>query len=235
MFRQERLGDNEEALRSAMDGQQSSMWTALPGLIKAVNLTAQTVSVQPSIQGVFTAADGTDTPITMPLLVDVPICWPRGGGYALTFPLKVDDEVLVVFASRCIDSWWQSGGTANAPAEARMHDLADGFAIPGPTSQPKKLSGVNANNVQLRDEAGTTFYEVTANGRARVDAVAEIRLRSTAGVVNVSTPTTNVTGDLNVGGDLHVTGSVVLDGECTLGGIIFSTHIHGSSPGPSNP
>jgi len=235
MNRDERLDDEAETLRVAMDGQQSLMQTAMPGIVAAVNLTAQTLSVQPATLGRLSNADGTTSTIKLPLLVDVPICWPRGGGFALTFPIKVGDEVLVVFASRCIDSWWQSGGDNNTQSEFRMHDLSDGFAIPGPTSQPKKLSAVNATNVQLRNEVGTTFYEVTNNGRARVDAVAEIRLRSTAGVVNVSTPTTNVTGDLNVGGDLHVTGSVVIDGECTIGGIIFSTHIHGSSPGPSNP
>jgi len=137
MDRRERLDDPEESLRMALESYASQLWTALPASVVSVNLAAQTVSVQPTIQGSVADPAGNVRQVNLPLLVDVPLVWPKAGGFALTFPVAPGDEVLVVFACRCIDSWWQSGGIG-APAEARMHDLSDGFAILAPTSQPKK-------------------------------------------------------------------------------------------------
>lgn len=169
----ERIDDFEESLRIAIEGHQGRMWTAMPCIVNSVDLDKQTLECQPAITGEITAADGTTKRVNLPILVDVPICWPRAGGFALTFPIAKDDEVLVVFSSRCIDSWWQNGGIGE-PAESRMHDLSDGFAILAPTSQPKKLTGVSSSNVQLRDEAGTTFLEIDKAGKMKMTAAAEI-------------------------------------------------------------
>lgn len=215
MNREERLGDPEEALRLALEDRQSQMWTALPGIVTSVNLSAQTVAVQPTIQGVVSSPNGAKQSVNLPVLVDVPIVWPRAGGFALTFPIAVGDEVLVVFASRCIDSWWQSGGIGSQ-AEARMHDLSDGFAVLAPTSQAKKLSGVSTSNVQLRNYAGTTFVEITPSGG--------IMLKAT-GSITVEAPTINLTGNI-----VHSGGSAM-----SLGKKIDGTHTHsGVQSGSSN-
>jgi hypothetical protein len=232
MNREERLDDPEESLRLAMESQQAQIWTALPGVVAAVNLVAQTLSVQPTVQGSVASPNGAKQLVNLPLLVDVPIVWPRAGGFALTFPIAAGDEVLVVFASRCIDSWWQSGGVG-APAEARMHDLSDGFAILAPASQPKKLTGVSSTNVQLRDESGTTYVEITSDGKARVVAATQI---------DVEAPTVNITGDLNVTGEMNLVGQLTQSGgTMSIGGIVFDTHKHtgvqpgsGTSGGPTN-
>lgn len=226
MRRSERLDDLEEGLRIAMESHQSHMWTALPGIVTGVDLGAQTLSVQPSIQGSVTAPDGTTQAVNLPLLVDVPIVWPRAGGFALTFPIAAGDEVLVVFASRCIDAWWQSGGVG-AQAEARMHDLSDGFAILAPTSQPKKFSGVSSSNVQLRDASGTTYVEITPGGAARVVGASSI---------DIEAPTVNINGTVNIDGQINHSG-----GGLVSNGITFATHKHtgvvpggGTSGGPTN-
>ena len=229
MFRSERLDDMEEALRVAIDGNQANIWTAMPGIVASVNLSKQTLSVQIAVQGVATAPDGTTTPTTMPLLQDVPICWPRGGGYALTFPIAAGDEVLVVFASRCIDEWWQSGGSNNAQAEIRINDLSDGFAILAPTSQPKKLVGVSSSTVQLRNSIGSTFIEIDGTN---------INITS-PGTVQINAVTANVvaSGTATVVGAQIVLDSTLVD----IGGIDFLTHTHsgvqtgGGNTGVPNP
>jgi hypothetical protein len=199
MRREERLDDPEEALRLAMENQQAGMWTALPGIVTAVDLAAQTCSVQPAIQGVVRSPNETSANVNLPLLVDVPICWPRGGGFAITFPIKAGDEVLVVFASRCIDSWWQQGGVG-AQAEARMHDLSDGFAILAPTSQPRKLANVSTDNLEIRLDDGSAVIQLAADGVVYVNA---------PGGFNVSAPTVSIDSP-----------------DITLGGITWGTHVH---------
>lgn len=158
------LNDPEEAFRLAFEGRQSAMWTAMPGIVTEVDLSKNTCSVQLAIQGTVENENGEKTQVNYPMLADVPIVWPRAGGFVLTFPLAVNDEVLVVFSSRCIDAWWQNGSVQRA-MEARMHDLSDGFAIPGPSSQPKVISNVSSTETQLRNEAGDTYLSITADGK----------------------------------------------------------------------
>lgn len=236
MNREERLNDPEESLRLALESQQAQIWTALPGIVSGVDLAKQTVSVQPSVQGSVSDAQGNVSNVNLPVLVDVPIVWPRAGGFALTFPIKAGDEVLVVFSSRCIDSWWQSGGVGVA-AEARMHDLSDGFAVLAPTSQGKKLSNVSSSNVQLRDEAGTTYVEIAPGGKIKLLGATSIDLN--APTINMKATNINIEGTTTQTGSMNMTGQVTQTGGMSIGGITFGTHKHtdpqgGNTGGPIN-
>lgn len=222
----ELLNDLEEALRIALDGRVSSVWTSLPGIITKVNFQQMTVEVQPAIQAIITNPDGTTKNVNLPLLVDVPIVFPSAGGFTLTFPIKAGDEVLVILACRCIDSWWQSGNIGT-PVEARMHDLSDGFAIPGPKSQPKKLSNISSSNVQLRNDSGSTFVEITPSG--------DINLKATN--INVTgkmkvTGEVETTSNVKIGGNVEATGNAKAADFEAAGGIKLTTHKHiSASPG----
>lgn len=236
MNREERLNDPEESLRLALESQQAQIWTALPGIVSGVDLDKQTVSVQPSVQGSVSDAQGNVSNVNLPVLVDVPIVWPRAGGFALTFPIKAGDEVLVVFSSRCIDAWWQSGGVGVA-AEARMHDLSDGFAVLAPTSQSKKLSNVSSSNVQLRDEAGTTYVEIAPGGKIKLLGATSIDLN--APTINIAGTNININGTTTQTGNMTMTGQVTQTGGMSIGGITFGTHKHtdpqgGNTGGPIN-
>lgn len=236
MNREERLNDPEESLRLALESNQAQIWTALPGIVSGVDLAKQTVSVQPSVQGSVSDSQGNVTNVNLPVLVDVPIVWPRAGGFALTFPIKAGDEVLVVFSSRCIDAWWQSGGVGVA-AEARMHDLSDGFAVLAPTSQSKKLNNVSSSNVQLRDEAGTTYVEIAPGGKIKLLGATSIDLE--APTVNLKATNINIDGTTVQTGAMTLNGQVTQTGGMSIGGITFGTHKHtdpqgGNTGGPIN-
>jgi hypothetical protein len=166
--RRERINDPVEATRAALDGKQAEMWTALPGIVESYDAERQTCTVQPTIKGKVEAQGGAVSSVALPLLVDVPVIFPSGGGFTLTFPIAQGDECLVVFSSRCIDAWWQSGGVQE-PLEARMHDLSDGFAIVGPRSQARKLADVSTTNTQLRTDDGATYIEIQPGGKVRID------------------------------------------------------------------
>jgi hypothetical protein len=163
MDRTELFDDPQEALRVALERDRAGLWTALPGIVVSSDLSRQTLTVQPAIQARVTLPDGSAQLVDLPLLLDVPVCWPRAGGFAVTLPVTAGDEVLVIFASRCIDSWWQSGGV-QAPAEYRFHDLSDGFAILAPTSQPRVLADVNPAALELRNTAGTVKLALSDDG-----------------------------------------------------------------------
>lgn len=162
----EYLNDVEEANRLMLDGRQSAMWTAMPAIVQSVDLTKMTCVVQLAIQGRFEDAKGGINWVNIGKLLDVPIVFPSAGGFLVTLPMAAGDEVLVVFGSRCIDFWWQNGGYQNQPAEYRMHDLSDGFAIPGPRSIPNlPVGSINATDLQIRNSAGTVYLSIGADGK----------------------------------------------------------------------
>lgn len=223
----ERFAGDEEALRTAFQGMRTGLWTCLPGIIQSFNTDDPgnvTAVVQPAIQGVIQSPDGSYQAVNLPLLPDVPVVFPRGGGCTLTFPIQPGDECLVVFSSRCIDGWWQSGGV-QLPMEPRMHDLSDGFAILGPQSKPNKIQNISTDSVQLRSDDGEAFVsinpqthdvQITTSGDASVQADGKITL----------TGDVTITGNLSVNGDVRGDGSATFDGDVTGDGVSLRSHKH---------
>lgn len=210
--RVERIEEAETALLGAFEGLQASLWTALPAVIVKVNLPAMTVEAKPSIQVRVRNPDQTYKWLEIPVTVDVPIVFPSGGGFTLTFPIAVGDECLLIFSSRCIDSWWQQGG-CQVPAEIRMHDLSDGFAILGPRSQPRVLPSINSTDVVLRNDAGTSRIGIKSNGDVDVATTSAVTIN--APTVTINAPTVTITGNVVITGTLQ-------SGGKNVGG----THVH---------
>lgn len=208
--RNQLLNDAEAGMRAALDGRQANIWTAAPGIVIDVNMADNTLSVQVAIKAQVENPDGSIELVNIPPLVKVPIQWPKAGGFALTLPVKPDDEVLVIFASRCIDAWWQSGGIQRA-MEARMHDLSDGFAIVGISSVPNALVNVSTTEAQLRTEDGSTYLSITADNKIKMVAPSGIE----------------VTGNMSVIGTLKAGASIPLE-------VGLATHVH-TSAAPGNP
>lgn len=223
MDRRERFSDPEEDLRMALDSSAASLWVALPAIVESVDFSAMTITAQPALTGTQNAPDGSTSSVKMPLLVDVPICYQGGGGYIMTMPIAKGDECLIIFADRCIDAWWQSGGV-QAPIESRVHDLSDGFAIVGVRSQPKKVPNISSSKVQIRSDDGSVFVEIDKTGKVNITAPAS---------VTIDSPSTTITGTLHVNGAISTDSTVTASGEVTGNGIHLSTHTHAQSPDSS--
>ncbi|MDN7549069.1 phage baseplate assembly protein V [Burkholderia cenocepacia] len=250
MDRKERVDDELASLRAALRGWQVGMWTALPGVIESFDDVALTCVVQPAIKIPVRANDGTVTTAALPPVVDCPVQFPSGGDCTLTFPVAPGDECLLVFASRSVDAWWQSGGVQEQAA-LRMHDLSDGFALLGFRSRPRALPGVSATSVQLRSDDGSTYVDLNpAAGTLRL--VAPGGLEIDAPTVKVNSPQSTFTGALTVEGVFTflagligsaaegvaatITGTINFIGTLTSNGKrIDDSHTHnGVQPGPGN-
>lgn len=220
MDRRERVGSPQLAMLAVLAGDRAALWTAMPGIVQSFDPVKQTCVVQPAIQAQVTALDGSKQWVGLPLLVDCPVYFPAGGGCTLTFPVAAGDEALVVFASRCIDSWWQSGGV-QVQAELRMHDLSDGFAFVGVSAVPNVIPGISTAAAQLRTDDGSTFVEVSASGvRAQTTGNASV---VASGAASVTAPVINLTGAVNIVGVL------------TINAVPYAAHAHsGVTPGPNN-
>lgn len=157
MDQRERSTDQEEMIRLALIAMQARLWTTLPGIVQKFDAARMTVDVQPTINGVALAQDGSTVDLQMPVLPDCPVLFQGGGGATFTFPIAAGDECVVIFASRCIDAWWSQGGV-QGQSELRMHNLSDGFAIVGLRSLPRAIA-VDPGVVRLRNDDDSAYYE----------------------------------------------------------------------------
>lgn len=160
---QERAGGQQTINDMLMQKTMKMSRVAMPAIIESFDIVEQTVTVQPSIMERIVDEDGQVKEVTMPVLLDVPIVFPRAGGYSLTMPVVKGDECLVVFADFCIDAWWASGGV-QAQEDSRRHDLSDGFAILGTWSQPRKVKNYDSTKAKLVHEASGNGVEVDSSG-----------------------------------------------------------------------
>jgi hypothetical protein len=193
MKRDERFPDDEHLLRKVQDDLSRRLRVAMPGIVESVNLAAGTCTVQPAIQESMPLQTGGSQPVTLRLLVDVPIVYPSGGGIVLTLPVAPGDEVLVVFGDRCTDAWLQSGDV-QPQADIRFHDLSDGFAIPGPFSVPNVPANISPTSAQLRTTAGTAYVELTKEGVINLVSPSGINSVGDTAVTGTLSTTTGATG-----------------------------------------
>jgi Phage protein Gp138 N-terminal domain len=225
----ERLKSLSDLLTAAMQGWQADLWTAMPGIIQSVDFVKQTCVVQVSIQiSVRDITTGVSTWQSVSPLLDCPLFFPHGGNCSITFPVAAGDECLAVFASRCIDGWWQNGGV-QPQALFRMHDFSDGFVFAGFRSNSKVVSGISSTKLQVRSADGTNVIELDPVG-GQVNVLSTVK-------VNVTSPEIFLTGDVTIGGTLLVEGAAaavggleVIGGTATdtlsVGGHPYTAHIH---------
>lgn len=225
MDRRERIDDDAEAMIVVLDGHQANIWTSIPAIIQDFDPVRQTCSAQPALMMQIRNPEGVTSWQALPLLTDVPVHFPSGGGYTLTFPVQAGDECMVVFSKMCIDAWWQLGGANNVRNDMRQHSLADGIAFVGIKSQPHTIPEISTDSVQLRNDAGDTRIDVKDG---------TITLKAPT-LVKIDAPLTECTGNLVVDGLLTygngLQGTAGTNGNNVSGDLLVDTisvkhHLH---------
>lgn len=233
---QTRSGEMPEVMTSISEAVNSLLRVSMPGIIQSFDPNTVTAVVQPAIRYVEMENSGKTITKAYPLLVDVPVIFPRGGGCTLTFPIQPGDECLIVFADRCIDFWWQSGGIQE-PVDGRMHDLSDAFCIPGPMSQAKKIGGISTSAAQLRTDDGAAFVEVAAGHNITVTTPGKLTATASGGA-EITAPEIVLNGNVTINGNLSqgmgasggtatMRGPVNVTNDVTAAGKSLMTHTHG--------
>jgi hypothetical protein len=277
----ERLAPTVQTWLDREYGLLQKLRVATPGVIQSFNGETQTAVVQVCLLEQFRIAalsfstgQNSTAPVgqfatsqittqKVPQLQDVPVVFPRAGGFALTFPVKAGDECLLVFGDSCIDDWWQ--GSANAgnnytckPLELRRHDLSDAFAIVGIWNQQRVLTDYSTDAVQLRTDEGTVYVEVGAT-EVTIASSGNVTVNASSGTVTVNAMTANVNAtncsvsvenltvdasnsiNMTANGAFNITGSTVhivsTAMNSTLDGRTFLLHLHtgGTIAGDTGP
>ena len=180
----------ETATDAQIQAAMLDLHTALPGIIINFDPATRSATVQPAIQRIFLDEKEQGQPSNLPPCVDVPVHFPCGGGFEMTFPVKKGDHCLLIFAERCIDGWYSSG-TVSEPDDYRQHDLSDAFAIVG-FSPLGHASAVWMNGIELKNEQD--YWRMSA-GKLETSCVIY--------APNVITPTVDLNMHRHSGGTIN--------------------------------
>lgn len=185
----------EKMISTAIDTELLHTWTALPALVKNFYPDEQTVDLRIGILQEFETPEGEIETREHPVLIRCPIFYPSGSGYSITYPLNVGDTGIVIFASRCLDSWLRSGGVQKLSVR-RKHSISDGIFFPGVRPTPSKIENFSTDGIEIRDSEATQ--------KIRIDPE-KIKIETDKNI-EISAIDVTITGNLHIVGDLNVNG-----------------------------
>lgn len=160
-------GDIVTKLKRLIDLSISEIHTTTIGVIQSFNPETQTVVVQPAIKKVITNEDQTTIIYTAdnhPLLVNVPVVFPGGGDWFMTFPIKEGDECLIFSMERSIGNWMENGGVQAPSNYKRKLSFKDAIVMVGLNSKASSLPSFNAEEPELRNRSGDIKITMTETG-----------------------------------------------------------------------
>ncbi len=151
----------EEIMKLAMHYREFEVHCALPGRIKSYDASKQLADVEVCINPTL-RCDGGDEVVVLGTITNVPIEFPSGGGYFISFPLQEGDPVKLTFHDRSLDDWMSKGGVVTE-SDLRMHHLSDASAYPGLRAQPQKLSSASSSKLVIGKD-GDPSMQITIDG-----------------------------------------------------------------------
>lgn len=173
---------NPELVRLILDAIEDrllDLHTGLPAKVLVFDPATNSVDVQPLLLRARRDEDGVLTTFPLPVISRVPIEYPCGGGWSITWPLSVGDTVDLAFCERSLDRWKEAPpGDLVDPASTRKHDLSDAIAKPCLRPRTAPIPNVSPTNLRIANDAGTVVVELGPN------------------VVNVTAPTVNINAGL---------------------------------------
>lgn len=145
-----------EIINDAIDGALAGLYMHLPGRVVRYDEAIQAADVQPIGRVRYQDEDGNQITETLPVLTDVPVIFPGGGGYTVTFPVAVGDEVWLEFSATSLDKWKRSlsSGTID-PINHSRHSIADAIATPGLRSLKRARKNMPTDHVLIGSDGGT--------------------------------------------------------------------------------
>jgi hypothetical protein len=130
-----------DVIRDGLEGRLEDVFTSTIGRIEKYDPDKQVADIRPVIRRPYNAGGYVEHE-ELPVLPNVPVMFPRGGGYFMKWPIKKGDHVLLVFTHDSIQMWREKGDITD-PVDLTRHGLGSCIAIAGvaPADDPIEDDG----------------------------------------------------------------------------------------------
>jgi len=158
-----------DVVRAAIDARLLDVHTSLPARVVRYDAARCLVDAAPLVRAPVVDEQGRVTYTQLPVVPNVPVAFPQGGGFRLTFPIAVGDTVWLSFSEASLERWLQFGGEVS-PEDPRRFALTDAVALPG----VRALAGGDA--VTAASEDGCVLELVGGSAKLRLKAGGTVEL-----------------------------------------------------------
>lgn len=192
-----------ETLDQVKENTALDIRVSMPAKIISFDAATRTAQVEICMQMV----DGDDNPINYPPLTDCPCMFIRGGGFHVSHPYKQGDSGIVLFSDRCIDGWFETGGTA-PPLDYRIHSMSDAYFI-GAADNMTNVAPIINDAMFIGKDDNSAGLQINSDG--------SVIIKGTSLTIE---PVTNSNGVINKG-------TISSTQDITAGGKSTMNHVHG--------
>jgi len=146
-----RQPSDAEVLRAAMEAATKTVMTSLPGKVVSYDAATKLATIEPMVH------NGNP----LPPIPEVPVKFPRGGGYRMVWPLNPGDEVTIHFHKWDPSRFRVSGEKAqsNLVRDTGIYPVA----VPGSESETSTYTGAGSNTMHLGRDAGDVEIIIASN------------------------------------------------------------------------
>lgn len=141
-----------EAILELIESELADVHTSFPATVVSYDSARQTVDVKPGVKDFREKDDGTLVFFERPKLEDIPVAFPRGGGFHQTWPLAAGDFVTVVCSELDTLVWRVKGGQTSRPAYPDRHQVNGCFAFPGGYPDDRAIASAVTNGVAIQSD-----------------------------------------------------------------------------------
>lgn len=143
--------------------ERESMWGEITGTIVSFDPATQTASVQPDYK-----PRHNGEPVDMPQLDEVPVRFPRAGGFMITSPVKPGDKVTLRPQMRSSEEF-HTGGDYAPVGDTRTFALSDMEAfLEGGEPLTDPIPSFNSSNLEIRSADGSFKIEMSEDGKFKI-------------------------------------------------------------------
>lgn len=155
---------SREGVAVQAQSEREAMLGEMPGRVVSFNASNQTISVQPLYR-----PSHNGEPVDMPELLEVPVRFPRMGGFVITTPVKAGDTVTLRPQMRSSEEY-HTGGSYETPGDTRSMSLSDMEAfLDGGESISDPITGFNSDNLEIRSADGSFKIEMSEDGKFKIE------------------------------------------------------------------
>lgn len=205
-------------IQSHINKFKDTLYTSSVGEVVEVNYegdSIKSVDVRPSVNRLY--IDGEER--QKPVIFNVPVLFPSGGGAIISFPIQVGDTVLLVFGKEDIQNFLKDKAP-KAPATLRKFSYNDAIAIPCLTPFTENLQP-SKDALEIKFKGAS--IRIDKDGNVVVSSPKDVIVKDALNVsvtasekITVKSPTlvldcteVTVTGSLAVSGNISTEADIV--------------------------
>lgn len=148
----------DDVIGQAITDERKAMWGEIPGEVVSFDAATQTATIKPLYRPRFNGK-----PIDMPELLEVPMRFPRSGGFTITHPVKAGDKVTLRPQMRSSENYLtEDDGEASDDRSFNISDMEAHLAGGESLNQP--ISDFSTSGMQIRGESGWPRIELNDDG-----------------------------------------------------------------------